>query len=200
VITLGDIEAALRCGLPVLPEGADPRSPIGTCVALRSRGRSLIAAPARFADPRVAAANTSRELLALRPAHPGAELSLYEALSAPRAPVIDFDKEPICESLAAGTKLVLRGYPSDLLRVDNDDGSMRWRSMTLTAHAAGEGELLLDEPDSIAHFEGLIGAPVFALLEEGALRFAGILIDAEKRSVLGRGCMLSAHQLLARPT
>jgi hypothetical protein len=189
MITLRDIEAALRCALPVLPADPGARHPIATACALVAGGRSFVAAPASIERPRVPGSNTAREELALEPLRAGLHRSLAAAPGA-----VDLELHGI-PRISPGAKLALRGFPSFHARLDNDDGTMRWRSLTLTARATTETQLKLDEPDAIADFEGLLGAPVFALLEEGP-RFAGVLVEGEKRSVLGLGTLLPAAALL----
>jgi hypothetical protein len=183
-MTLAEIDRALACALPVLPAG-DGRSPIATCFAARRKGRTFVIG----GGERVPLSSRSRTLLSLRPLGGG----LFETDSHQELLAVDLDGP----TAALAGKLALRGFPSDLTRVDNDDGTIRWRSLSLTGRVRGERELLLDEPDSIATFDNLIGAPVFLLPREGLPKFAGVIIDGEKRSILGRATLVPASELVA---
>ncbi len=193
-MTLAEIREALRCALPVLPAEITATSARASCFAARHLGRVFVIGVGLEGTPRVPLSSTARALLPLCSLRAADGIALYQTDAQDGLFTADLDEL----RAPSGKKLVLRGFPTELTRVDNDDGTLRWRSVTLTAQLTGEGALVLDEPDAIRSFDGLQGAPIFSLPQAGLPSFAGILLGGEKQSVLGRGSFLPAAALRAR--
>jgi hypothetical protein len=79
--------------------------------------------------------------------------------------------------LPDGHKLVVRGFPKELSRIDFETLRIRWQAFAGTGTYAGEPgwdkchTLKLDEPDLVANYDGLSGSPVFLLSPADGGRF-----------------------------
>ena len=194
MLTLGELEGALRCALPLLAAG-DDRFALATCLAVRRRGKIFVVSTTAAAW--VPASGSSKQWLLLSPlASARPELSIAAAADDQALCPLDLDTVQIDGAPAPSAKLFLRGFPRERARIDYDDGQIRWPSFAGTARLSAPGELLLDEPDSLASMDGLEGAPIFSL-SRSAISFAGLLLHGEKRSVRGRASFLPAAGLVA---